>query len=96
MLSARLRMVRALVARWVDIDAADDLAGEGAEHGIGESAACGEVLCVAFEVAQVLRQALALDVGQALGELAISDPDNIHAAHVPVRPVVAPADDGAS
>ena len=40
--------------------------------------------------------ALALDVGQALGELAISDPDNIHATHVPVRPVVAPAHDGAS
>jgi RibD C-terminal domain len=40
--------------------------------------------------------ALALDVGQAFGELAISDPDNIHAAHVPVRPVVAPAHDGAS
>jgi hypothetical protein len=39
---------------------------------------------------------LALDVGQALGELAVSDPDNIHAAHVPVRPVVAPAHDGAS
>ena len=39
--------------------------------------------------------ALALDVGQAFGELAISDPDNIHAAHVPVRPVVAPAHDGA-
>jgi hypothetical protein len=40
--------------------------------------------------------ALALDVGQALGELAVSDPDNIHATHVPVRPVVAPAHDGAS
>src|SRR5271166_1171728 len=55
--SARLRMVRALVARRVDIDAADDLAGCGAEHGVGESAACDEVLCVAFEVAQVFRQA---------------------------------------
>src|SRR6266567_543384 len=55
--SARLRMVRASVARRVDIDAADDLAGGGAEHGVGESAACGEVLCVAFEVAQVFRQA---------------------------------------
>ena len=40
--------------------------------------------------------ALALDVSQALGELAISDPDNIHATYVPVRPVVAPAHDGAS
>ncbi len=40
--------------------------------------------------------ALALDVGQALGELAISDPDNIHATYVPVPPVVAPAHDGAS
>src|SRR5690349_4835586 len=30
--------------------------------------------------------ALALDVGQALGELAISDPDNIHPAYVPVGP----------
>jgi hypothetical protein len=55
--SARLRMVRALAARRVDIDAADDLAGGGAEHGVGESAACDEVLCVAFEVAQVFRQA---------------------------------------
>lgn len=40
--------------------------------------------------------ALALDVGQAFGELAVSDPDDIHAAHVPVCPVVAPAHDGAS
>jgi hypothetical protein len=40
--------------------------------------------------------ALALDAGQAFGELAISDPDDIHATHVPVRPVVAPAHDGAS
>jgi cytochrome P450 len=40
--------------------------------------------------------ALALDVGQAFGELAISDPDDIHSAHVPVRPVIAPAHDGAS
>ena len=40
--------------------------------------------------------ALALDVGQAFGELAISDPDNINATHVPIRPVVAPAHDGAS
>ena len=40
--------------------------------------------------------ALALDVGQAFGELAIPDPDDIHATYVPVPPVVAPADDGAS
>src|ERR1700745_4114827 len=40
--------------------------------------------------------ALALDVSQAFGELAISDPDNVHATHVPVCPVVAPAHDGAS
>jgi hypothetical protein len=40
--------------------------------------------------------ALALDVGQALGEPTISDPDDIHAAHMPVCPVVAPAHDGAS
>ena len=39
--------------------------------------------------------ALSLDVGQALGELAIPDPDDIHAAHVAVSPVVAPAHDGA-
>jgi SAM-dependent methyltransferase len=39
---------------------------------------------------------LALDVGQAFGELAVSDPDNIHTTYVPVRPVVAPAHDGAS
>jgi predicted ATPase len=39
--------------------------------------------------------ALALDVGQTFGELAIPDPDDVDAAHVPVRPVVAPAHDGA-
>jgi len=38
---------------------------------------------------------LSLDIGQALGESAISDPDDVHAAEVPVSPVVAPAHDGA-
>lgn len=36
-----------------------------------------------------------LDIGQALGESAISDPHDVHAADVPVSPVVAPAHDGA-
>jgi len=44
----------------------------------------------------VQHECLALDVGEAFGELAISDPDNIHATHVPVPPVVAPAHHGAS
>ena len=38
---------------------------------------------------------LSVDIGQALGESAISDPDDVHAADVPVSPVVAPAHDGA-
>src|SRR5258708_4801552 len=46
-----------LAARRVDVHAADDFAGAGAEHGVGEPAALGEVLRVAFEVAQILRQA---------------------------------------
>src|SRR4249920_90513 len=47
----------AFAARRVDIHAADDLAAAGAEHGVGEPAALGEVLRVALEVAQVFRQA---------------------------------------
>jgi hypothetical protein len=43
--------------RRVDVDAADDFARGGAEHGVGESAAPREVLRVALEIAQVLRQA---------------------------------------
>jgi hypothetical protein len=38
---------------------------------------------------------LSLDIGQALGEPAISDPEDVHAADMPVSPVVAPAHDGA-
>src|SRR6266568_7950061 len=43
--------------RRVDVHAADDLAGADAQHGVGEPAALGEVLGVAFEVAQIVRQA---------------------------------------
>ena len=50
-------VARAFAARRVDVYAADDFAGAGAEHGVGESAALGEVLRVAFEVAQIFRQA---------------------------------------
>src|SRR6266851_9725978 len=57
MLSTRTGVARALAARRVDVYTADDLAAGDAEHGIGESAAPGEVVRVAFEVAQVLRQA---------------------------------------
>src|SRR5690348_240633 len=46
-----------LTARRVDVDAADDLAGGGAEHRVGEPAPFGEVTRVALEVAQVLRGA---------------------------------------
>src|SRR5690242_21197544 len=46
-----------LAARRVDVDAADDLAGGGAEHRVGEPAPFGEVTRVALEVAQVLRGA---------------------------------------
>ena len=49
----RAGAARALAARRVDVHAADDLAGAGAEH----PAAPGEVLRVAFEVAQIFRQA---------------------------------------
>src|SRR5215467_7801889 len=40
--------------------------------------------------------ASAFDVGQAFGDPAVADPDEIHTAHVPVAPVVAPAHDGAA
>src|SRR5262249_18645276 len=46
-----------LAGRRVDVDAADDLARGGAEHGVGEAAAPREVLRVALEITQVLRQA---------------------------------------
>src|SRR6516164_7950442 len=39
--------------------------------------------------------ALSLDVGQAFGDVAVSDPDDVHAPHVPLAPVVAPAHHGA-
>ena len=35
--------------------------------------------------------ALSLDVGQALGDPAISDPDDVHAADMAFSPVVTPA-----
>src|SRR5258707_4225512 len=47
----------AFAARRVHVHAAHDFAGVGAEHGGGEPAALGEVLRVAFEVAQIFRQA---------------------------------------
>src|SRR5580693_1985871 len=47
----------ARAARRIDVHAADDFTSAGAEHGVSETAAFGEVLRVAFEVAQVLRQA---------------------------------------
>src|SRR5258708_793271 len=47
----------AVTARRVGVHAADDFAGAGAEHGVGEPAALGEVLRVAFEIAQIFRQA---------------------------------------
>src|SRR5258708_7363668 len=54
---ARAGAALAFAARRVDVHAADDFAGAGAEHGVGEPAALGEVLRVAFEVAQIFRQA---------------------------------------
>src|SRR3984893_10689068 len=57
MLFTRTGAVRAFAARRVDVHTADDFAGAGAEHGVGEPAALGEVLRVAFEVAQIFRQA---------------------------------------
>src|ERR1700683_3826320 len=56
-LLTRARAALAFAARRVDVQAADHVAGAGAEHGVGEPAALGEVLRVAFEVAQVFRQA---------------------------------------
>src|SRR5580700_3281638 len=44
-------------ARRVDVHAADDFAGAAAEHGVGEPATLGEVPRVAFEIAQIFRQA---------------------------------------
>jgi hypothetical protein len=39
--------------------------------------------------------ALSLDVGQAFGEATVSDPDDVHAAHMSLAPVVASAHHGA-
>src|SRR5712691_3817826 len=47
---------RLLAAGRVDVHAADDVAGVGAEHGVGEPAAPGEVPCVPFQVAEVVIQ----------------------------------------
>src|SRR5579859_1688869 len=46
-----------VAARRIDVHAADHVAGAGAQHGVGEPAALGEVPCVAFEIAQVVSQA---------------------------------------
>src|SRR6185437_2680070 len=48
--------VRLLAAGRVDVHAADDVAGTGAEHGVGEPAAAGEVPCVPLQVAEVVIQ----------------------------------------
>src|ERR1700683_2022258 len=56
-LLTRARAALAFAARRVDVHAADDVAGAGAQHGVGEPAALSEVLRVAFEVAQIFRQA---------------------------------------
>jgi hypothetical protein len=58
------------------VDAADDLAGGGAEHGVGEPASPREVLRVALEVAQVLRQAHLVrpgGSGESRGRLDVAD-----------------------
>src|SRR6185437_8289792 len=47
---------RPLAVGRVDVNAADDVAGVGAEHGVGEPAARGEVLCVLLQVALVVIQ----------------------------------------
>src|SRR5580693_5835853 len=47
---------RLLAAGRVYVDAADDVAGAGAEHGVGEPAAPGEVPCVLLQVAEVVIQ----------------------------------------
>src|SRR5690242_2935829 len=65
-----------LAARRVDIDAADDLARGGAEHGVGESTALREVLRVALEIAQVFRQAhlvRPVTPGESRGRLDVTD-----------------------
>src|SRR6266487_4553289 len=54
---ARAGAARAFAARRVDVHAADDFAGTGAEHGVGEPAAPGEVPRVAFEVVPIFGQA---------------------------------------
>jgi hypothetical protein len=51
--------------------------------GAGSGRPAGALACSAV--------VLPLDVGQAFGELAISDPDDVHTAHVPLAPVIAPA-----
>jgi ribosomal protein S18 acetylase RimI-like enzyme len=49
-------VARLMAAGRVDVHAADDVPGAGAEHGIGEPAALGEVLCVPFQVAEIVVQ----------------------------------------
>ena len=47
---------RLMAAGRVDVHAADDVPGAGAEHGVGEPAALGEVLCVPLQVAETVTQ----------------------------------------
>src|SRR5690242_9074199 len=56
-LSARTAVLLAVAGQRVDINAADDIVVCGAEHGVGKPAAFSEVLCVAFEVAEIICQA---------------------------------------
>ena len=47
---------RVMAAGRVDVHAADNVPGAGAEHRVGEPAAPGEVLCVPLQVAQIVTQ----------------------------------------
>ena len=51
-----------VAARRIDVHATDHFAGAGVQHGVGEPAALGEVLCVAFEIVQV--SAMLIGCGQ--------------------------------
>ena len=55
-LNPRTPFASAAATRRVDVHATDDFASAAVQHGVGEAAALGEVLRVAFEVAKVVSQ----------------------------------------
>src|SRR5271165_4996267 len=70
---------RLMAAGRVDIHAADNVPGAGAEHRVSEPAALGEVLCVPLQVAEIVIQ------GHLVRPVAVREPrrrpDMVNACH---------------